>query len=256
MLPRIFLNPSRVLVLLGLLAVPGWGHAKELTLSAPAALAETGFLKYVLPRFSLKTSIRINLTEDPALAELVISAASVGRPLVTDTRDGVTYGIAAVGEPAAEVTRFLDWLSSETGQRTLDAHRIEGAQVFTVAVAAPEAVVEAVPEGDIVLGEELSLSLCGRCHVVSEKNRAKGIGSTPSFAALKALRDWDFRFQVFYTLNPHPSFTQVEGITDPFDPMRPPPIVPIAMDVDALDAILAYVTSLAPLDLGAQIELK
>lgn len=235
---------------------------KALTLAAPSALTESGYLRYVLPRFSLKTSIRILMTEDAGQADVVLGTdlpLPGSRALITDLRDGTTYDIAATGAetPGAEhVARFLDWLGSDVGQRTLDGHRLNEAQIFTVAATVEEAAAPQVLTGDLALGEELSLLLCGRCHVVNEKNRQNGIGSAPSFPALKALRDWDTRFQVFYTLNPHPSFTQIEGITDPFDPARPSPIAPIEMDVDELEAMLAYVTSLTPLDLGAQIELK
>ncbi len=235
---------------------------KVLTLAAPAALTESGYLRYVLPRFSLKTSIRILTTEDPSQADVMLGtdlALPDSRALVTDLRDGTTYHIAATGAetPGAEhVTQFLEWLRSDVGQRTLDGHRLNEARIFTVAAAVEEVAAPQVLTGDLALGEELSLLLCGRCHVVNEKNRQNGIGSAPSFSALKALSDWDTRFQVFYTLNPHPSFTQVEEITDPFDPARPSPIAPIEMDVEGLEAILAYVTSLTPLDLGAQIELK
>ena len=82
-------------------------------------------------------------------------------------------------------------------------------------------------KGDIDLGETLSLLHCGRCHVVNEKNRMGGIGSTPSFGALRAMPAWGDRFAVFWTLSPHPSFTQVEGMTEPFDPQHPPAIAPV-----------------------------
>ena len=76
-------------------------------------------------------------------------------------------------------------------------------------------------DGDALRGEEVSLSHCGRCHVVSDKNRMNSIGSTPSFAVLRTLRDWEDRFQAFYVLNPHPAFTQITDVTKPFDATRP-----------------------------------
>jgi len=251
-----------LLLALSLVAFPSGAQEKSLTLSAPPVLSETGFLRYVLPRFSLKTSIRILITEDPAEADIVLAAASdlaQGRALITDTRDGTTYSIAATGAetPGAEHSaRFMEWLASETGQRTLSSHRLNDTQIFALAERVEETVAEPVITGDLALGEEVSLVRCGRCHVINARNRANGIGSAPSFAALKAMSDWDYRFQVFYTLNPHPSFTQIDGITEPFDPARPSPIVPITLDQTELEAVLAYVASITPLDLGAQIELK
>ena len=66
---------------------------------------------------------------------------------------------------------------------------------------------------DYAPGEKLTLLHCGRCHVVSERNRFGGIGSTPSFAALRGAADWEERFRAFYALNPHPAFTQIPDVT-------------------------------------------
>ena len=54
-------------------------------------------------------------------------------------------------------------------------------------------------------------------------------------------------------LNPHPAFTQVADVTPPFHEERPPPIIPVEMTLDDLQAILAYVAALEPADLGAPI---
>ena len=83
-----------------------------------------------------------------------------------------------------------------------------------------------------------------------------GIGSTPSFFVLRALKDWDIRFQTFYSLNPHPSFTQIAEVTEPFPVDRPSPIVPVELTLDEFDAILAYVSALKPADLGAPLQLQ
>jgi hypothetical protein len=102
----------------------------------------------------------------------------------------------------------------------------------------------------------LAHGTCGRCHVVSERNRFGGIGSTPSFPALRSMPDWEDRFRTFWALNPHPSFTQVEGLTEPFDPASPPHIAPVHLTMAESDAILAYVAGIAPKDLGAEIEAR
>ena len=95
---------------------------------------------------------------------------------------------------------------------------------------------------------------CVRCHVISEDTRMTSIDSTPSFFLLRAFDDWEYRFQVFYILNPHPAFTQVEGVTEPFPISRPSPIVPVEMTVDEVEAIVAYVAGLEPADLGAPLQ--
>jgi hypothetical protein len=106
----------------------------------------------------------------------------------------------------------------------------------------------------VVLGRKLSGELCGRCHVVYADDRMNDIGSTPSFFVLRAMRNWDVRFQTFYALNPHPAFTQVTDVTPPFPIDRPSPIVPVEMTLDDLEAILAYVSGIAPADLGAPLQ--
>ena len=120
----------------------------------------------------------------------------------------------------------------------------------------PQAVTTAAagPIEDVAEGEALSLTLCGRCHVVNEKNRMNGIGSTPSFAVLRSMPDWEERFSAFYVLRPHGSFTQIEDVTLPFDETLPPPIAPIEMTLEDLEAIMRFATVMAPADLGAAIQ--
>lgn len=105
-------------------------------------------------------------------------------------------------------------------------------------------------------GEKLALFACGRCHVVSERNRYGGIGSTPSFAAMRTLADWEARFRAFYTLAPHPAFTQVEGITPPFPAHRPSPIAPVELTEDQIERIVEFARGIAPKDLGPPLEFR
>lgn len=106
---------------------------------------------------------------------------------------------------------------------------------------------------DYAPGEKLTLFNCGRCHVINEKNRYGGIGSTPSFGALRTLPDWEDRFDAFYTLAPHPAFTQVEGITDPFPIDRPSPIHPLELTLDEIRTIKEFTRTITPKDLGGEV---
>ena len=63
-------------------------------------------------------------------------------------------------------------------------------------------------------GREVVRQHCTRCHVVPNMNPYGGIGSTPSFAALKWLSDWEHRFEVFYTLPPHPALVSIQGVSE------------------------------------------
>jgi len=221
----------------------------QFRLSAPADLVESGLLKFILPRFSLKTQVRIEVLGDDAAAEAAFG--SEGTP-VFEGLDRL-WRLAVAAPDHEGVAKFVDWIKSEAGQRAITGYRPDDSQPFTL--PAPEAVetVALVYDGDAAAGMTLSHVLCGRCHVVSERNRMNAIGSTPSFFALRTLSDWENRFGVFYVLNPHPAFTQVADVTQPFSKNRPPPIVPLGMTLEDLDAIIAYVASLEPADLGAPI---
>ena len=80
------------------------------------------------------------------------------------------------------------------------------------------------------------------------------LGRPHRFLPCAHLPDWPQRMSGFYLLNPHPAFTVVQDVTDPFDPNRPPPIVPIKVTLDQIDALLAYMQGLQPADLGAPIK--
>ncbi len=106
---------------------------------------------------------------------------------------------------------------------------------------------------DYAPGEKLTMINCGRCHKVSEKDRMGGIGSTPSFAVMRNWDDGEQRMKAFWTLRPHPAFTQVEGVTEPFPENRPSPIHPISLTLDELRVIIKYFRTIEPADLGPDL---
>lgn len=109
---------------------------------------------------------------------------------------------------------------------------------------------------DYAPGEKLTLFNCGRCHVVSAKNRMGGIGSTPSFAVLRTIEDWEDRMKAFWTLRPHPGFTQIQGMTEPFPANRPPAVHPIRLTLEELGLIVDYARTITPADLGSDLGLN
>lgn len=239
-----------VLALLTALAgtAPTARAAEVLRLGVPERLVETGLLKYVLPRFSLKTGVRIELVADGGDAHMDIAADGDGRAVFTG--HGQTWRMRIRDRDHSGAARLADWLISEVGHRTIAAYHVDGAAPFAPAIAT---AVEEAPlefDGDKAQGLALSRTHCGRCHVVARDEGDTSIGSTPSFFALKALADWDMRFQIFYVLNPHPAFTQIVDVTDPFPIDRPSPIVPVTITPEEMEDILAYVSGLAPADLG------
>lgn len=242
----------RVLLFVVLLGLPGWAVAddRSVRLHAPADLAETGLFAHILPRFKLKTQVRVDLVDDPAAAHLTLG--DEGRALFDGL--GRTWALDVVAEGHTGTERFVDWLRSEVGMRTITGYEPEGVTLFTEP-APREAVAAAVEmSGDAVLGHRVSRAKCTRCHAVDDESRTMGIGSTPSFSVLRSLGDWEQRFAAFYALNPHPAFTIIEDVTPPFPHDRPSPIVPIAMTLDEVEAVLAYVAAMPPADLGAPLQ--
>lgn len=232
-------------------------QGKEITLAAPGDLATSGFLKYLLPRFSLKTGIRVNVTDlaDAGAADIVLGPAEAVQGTPVMRSDASLYSMAmAQAAPGEFATRFADWLVSETGQRTINTFAVDGAQPFQGAVGEVVQAAASGIDGDADKGLKLSVTKCGRCHVVGEINKMKGIGSTPSFALMRTFGDWENRFRAFYVLKPHPAFTQVADLTPPFDETHPPPIAPVELTLDDLDAILAFVSQIEPADLGKPLQ--
>lgn len=219
---------------------------RDFTLTVPQDIEATGFLQHLLPRFALKYGVRI--TQLPEGGDAVIGAE--GLPVFAGL--GRVWHLSHNGAPGG--LKFEDWLRSDIGKRTIGAFQTDGAAPFRAEGLVDIAVPDAIFEGDPVAGQRLSLHHCGRCHVVHESNRMKGIGQTPSFALLRTFEDWQSRFMRFYVLNPHPSFTQIEDITPPFNIRRPPAIVPLRITQNELEAILAYVAIIVPADLGAPLQ--
>lgn len=237
---------KKLIALTCLLAAPAMAQDKAFTLQAPDALVETGLLKHLLPRFSLKKGIRITVSPEEGDASLGTEGTPVFR------QDNTIWHLSK--QDGSYTDAFQEWLLSDVGKRTIEAFKPDGTALFSADVAVQEDVVEVAITGDVVTGERVSLTQCGRCHVVNEKNKFNAIGSTPSFRLMRNFGDWRERFEVFYVLKPHGSFTQIEDVTPPFEPHLPPPIAPLELTLDDLDAIIAYVSTLEPADLGAPIE--
>lgn len=230
----------------------GKGKAAEgLRLSAPPGLVDSGLLQYVLPRFSLKTGVRVEIVPEDAEADLVLTSQNVGKAVFKGPN--TTWNLMVLNDIEG-VSRLDAWLGGDIGKRTITSFQVDGSAPFTLPETGEDEVVAVSFDGDAVLGKRLSDKLCGRCHVVDAAERMNDIGSTPSFFVLRAMRNWDQRFQTFFALNPHPAFTQIADVTPPFPIDRPSPIIPVEMTLDDLEAILAYVSAIEPADLGAPLQ--
>ncbi|MCT4556470.1 MAG: cytochrome c [Pelagimonas sp.] len=216
---------------------------------APDALIESGLLKHILPRFSLKTQVRTQMVP-PDQADL--SFGPTGRAAFEGLGETWHLKLTPDHRPAQ---RLAEWILSDVGQRTVTGFAPQGAALFTPPQLRTVAAQPAAPDQDAVIGRALSETKCGRCHRVGRGGVA-GIGSTPSFAVLRSLPDWEDRFSTFYVLNPHQSFTIIEEVTDPFPIDRPATIHPVTMTLEDLTAIMAFVTAMGAADLGAPLQSK
>lgn len=229
------------------------GQAQDFTLAPAPQLQENGFLRFIMPRFSLKTGIRPGLETNAKRAELFWDTDD-GRPVMQGMGQMFYLRFGDTGTPEGQkAQRFADWLASDVGLRTIEQFTINGEQVFNI--VAPETITEpeVVFEGDVARGETLSFTNCARCHVIGARNLMQGIGSTPSFGLLRGLPDWQERFMTFYLRPPHPAITQIKDITEPFDPAHPPTIEPLVLTNAQHEDILAFVATVEPVDLGAPL---
>ena len=241
------LKPATIILFL-LWPLASLAQDNSLRLAAPQEISQTGFLDYLLPRFGLKYGIRASVAEPSEMPQATLGAD--GTPVFSGL--GTVWHLSHDNSETA--VRFETWLQSDVGKRTIDGFTADGDAPFSAQIAVEVVAAPTVFGGDPVKGEQLALAHCGRCHVVSQRNRLNGMGATPSFGMLRTLADWENRFAGFYVRNPHPSFTQVPGITPPFDPMRPSPIFPLEITQVELEAILAFVSGIQPADLGAPIQ--
>ncbi len=235
-------------------AIPARGDHKDLSLLVAPELDSSGLMAFILPRFSLKTGVKVHaepLGGAFASGNIMQLQPDTGAPALSG--QGQTYGLTLPDKGDKAAMRFFDWVMSDIGQRTINQFAPNDTQMFTGAADSEIVVKAVVPTGDVLRGESLSYTHCGRCHVIGARNRMNGIGSTPSFALLRVFDDWEYRFRAFYALNPHPSFTQVVGVTAPFNQSRPPPISPLLMTQKELGDIVAFTAGIPPVDLGAPL---
>ena len=244
--------------ILGMVAVLAFGAAaaaEDLTLRMPEAMVSAGFDKQILPRFGFKHRIRVvPVTEGPA--DMAFGDAGTRVFQSVNGGDIRLEILASDADRKDKAATFLDWLKSTSGKSAIEGFMPDGEPVYTTELAA--VVVEAPEEfeGDQEEGSRLALVHCGRCHVVDQRNRMGGIGSTPSFAALRGRENWSDLFRAFYYHNPHPSFTQVEGVTDPFDPNRQVHVAPMEITLEEVESIMAFVATITPKQLGRPVESK
>ncbi len=221
----------------------------DLTLLMSEEMLASGFDKQILPRFKFKHRIAVTPVT-MGEADMVLGGDGT-RVFQAIEGDEVRL---AIRTDNPEAKTFLDWLKSGPGKAAIEGFEPDGRQVYTTEVAVVVVETQEVFEGDTATGSRLALVHCGRCHVVDQRNRMGGIGSTPSFAALRGRDNWSDLFRAFWAHNPHPSFTQVEGVTEPFDPNKAVHVAPVEITMDEIEAITAFVVTIEPKSLGRPVQ--
>jgi hypothetical protein len=227
---------------------------EALTLRMPEAMRDNGFAQHLLPRFAFRSRIRISPVDPSAAAAMQLSQDGPGDAVLSDA-EGHVYRLSVLDSDQAPPARvFVDWLQSDVGRAAISAFRVGDVAPYTPVEAIVAPVAAIVIDGDPVRGLDLSRQYCQRCHVVHPSKPFAGIGSTPSFAALKSMPGWQDSFAGFYAANPHRALIGVTGVTDPNHPDRPVPIAPITLTLDQINDILAYADSIEAKDLGMPVQ--
>lgn len=236
-------------IIVGIALMASAASAQELTLRMSEDMIAEGFDKQILPRFKFKHRITVRPVTEGA-ADMAFGDEG---NRVFQRIEGEILRLAIQTE-SDDAKTFLDWLKSGPGKAAIEGFQIDGAQVYTTEQAVVVVKKTETFDGDKAQGSRLAIVHCGRCHVVDERNRMGGIGSTPSFAALRGRSNWSDLFRAFWAHNPHPSFTQVAGVTEPFDPNKALNIAPVEITMDEIEAITAFVATIKPKELGKPVQ--
>src|SRR6056297_2961603 len=157
--------------------------AQDLRLAVPPSLIDSGLLDYVVPRFSLKTGVRIDVVGAQDSADLALTNQTAGTPVFQGPN--ATWSLMILNTGSADAARFADWLSSEIGRRTITGFQIDGSAPFSPPQVVRAKAVAVSFDGDAALGKTLSDDLCGRGLGLMDEKRINEIGSTPSFLVLR-----------------------------------------------------------------------
>ena len=222
-------------------------------MSPISGLRSSQLIQYLVPRFSLKHNIRIRTQTTDQPPDIEISSETGATPIFKNDQN-IWFVHITSSDPQGYALKFAQWLTSDIGKRAIENYQSDDGDRFSATFDLVKSSQIETILGDISRGRKLATQNCGRCHATDKTNRMKTIGSTPSFGALRTFEDWEIRFEAFFTLNPHPSFTQIEDVTPPFDRKRPPPIEPITLSLEDIDEIIQFVSQISPADLGMAVQ--
>ncbi len=226
----------------------------QISVEFPEELLMIEFEKYILPRFKFKTQIKVLVSTDNKYHDAKLGILPSGLEVFSDL-NGFVYRLETKTidpEQLSRLEKFANWLTSDSGIRTIEDFSIQGIQVFKAVEFSEEKEEEEIFDGDMAAGLGLSQKHCKRCHVVDD-NAFAGIDSTPSFHAMRSFDDWQERFTAFWTVSPHLNVISISEVYQAGSKTVPTTIAPIELSLDDIDDILAYVAFIEPKDLGKPI---
>ena len=226
----------------------------KILIKLPEELVHLGFDKFLFSRFKFRSQISIvhPTTEKVIHAELGVTDS--GSEVFSDL-NGVVYRLKVqTKNPLVKdkLHKFQLWLTEGPGSQVIEDFSYDGMPLFAKLPQIVEEIEEVEFIGDVRKGKTIAVLHCKRCHVV-DSDVYSGIGSTPSFHAMKSSSRWVERFSAFWTENPHVSIISVEDLFDAGGDSSPVPIAPVNLKLEDIDDILAYVDSIQAKDLGLPV---
>ena len=118
---KITITPFTLAFLAFLLLFGGASSAQErrITLYASPTLIKTGILKHIIPRFSLKHSIRVTISQDKGEADVILDKLKTQLP-VFQSASAMWFLSLQERDKSESAEVFKDWLISEVGKNTIN----------------------------------------------------------------------------------------------------------------------------------------
>jgi len=220
----------------------------------PEELKMIEFDKHLLPRFKFKTQIAIKNSDEEDSHDVLIGIIEKGQPIFSDL-NGFLYRLEIITldeDKRKKAEKFMTWLTSPSGIAVIEDFSIDDTPIFKGIKHQKEEKIVMNFAGNITSGLSLSQVHCKRCHVV-DNNAFAGIDSSPSFHALRSIKNWEEKFRAFWTVSPHLSVISITDIYEAGSSRSPVTMVPIELNLSEVEDILAYVASIKPKELGEAI---
>ncbi len=156
---------------------------RSITVYALETIVKKGFLKYILPKFSLKHSIFVGVSQDRGQEDTIFHILKGSNTSFSNCLRCVFLSLQEK-DKSEFAEAFKDCLTSKVGENAIKSFTFENGVIFPTEFQADVMQTEIAFLIDTTLGHQLATQNCGRCQAIVETKLKKTIGSIPSFAAL------------------------------------------------------------------------